>query len=81
MTHLQRFEAALRSAEPGRAMRSLVTELAAEGQGKDEIYAACERVALRLREAGREADEELVLDVMDALEGWCHPDARLLPDR
>jgi hypothetical protein len=81
MTHLERFETALRSAEPGRALRSLVNELAAEGQDKQDIYQLCERVMLRLREAGRGADEEVVLDVMDALDGWCHPGARLPSDR
>jgi len=28
----------------------------------------------------RETDEDAVLDVMDALTGWCHPDAQLLAD-
>jgi hypothetical protein len=64
-------------------MRSLVHELAAEGHPKAEIYNALEQllVQLRARPDARNIDEDAVLDVMDALTGWCRPDAELLPDR
>ena len=36
---------------------------------------------MRLRaRGGREEQEEGVLNVMDGLTEWCHPDGRLLPD-
>jgi hypothetical protein len=38
-------------------------------------------VQLRSRPDGRESDEDAVLDVMDALLGWCHPSAELLPEK
>jgi hypothetical protein len=81
MDYEQRFEAALKSAEPGRALRSLVLALSAEGVRKEVIYELCEQLLLRLRAASREAEEESLLDVMDALTGWCHSEARLLPDK
>jgi hypothetical protein len=33
-----------------------------------------------LREAGREKDEDAVMDVMDFLVGWCSPHMRLSTD-
>jgi hypothetical protein len=30
-----------------------------------------------LRQAGREADEDMVMDVMDFLMGWCSPHMKL----
>jgi hypothetical protein len=82
MTPEERLESALRSAEPARALRSLVLTLSQEGHAKTRIYQLLEELVagLRSRDDYRESDGEVVLDVMDALTGWCHPDARLLPD-
>ena len=32
---------------------------------------------LAFRAEGKERAEDAVLDLMNSLEGWCHPDARL----
>jgi hypothetical protein len=82
MAH-QRFEAALRSPEPGHALRSLALEFFREGLGKNEIFALFEQFLLDLRGTGNyhTAEEDAVLDVMDALTGWCHPSGELLPDQ
>ena len=63
-------------------MRTLVLELSHKGYSKDDLYELLEKfiVHLRSRDDFRESDEDLVLDVMDALTGWCHPDAKLLPE-
>lgn len=73
---------ALRSSEPVPALRGLVEEMAQQGSSKSEIYELLEKflVQLRTQPDPRVADEEAVLDVMDALSGWCHPDAALLPE-
>jgi hypothetical protein len=81
MQYQQRFEAALRTPDPGQALRALVTELSAEGLSEPEIYQLFEEELLHLRAAGRSAEEDVILDTLDALSGWCHPDARLLPDK
>jgi hypothetical protein len=74
-----RCEAALQSEEPERRLRTLVLDLANEGRGNSEIYALLENVLVRLRaDNGPEEQEESILNVMDALTGWCHPAARLL---
>jgi hypothetical protein len=82
MTNKERLQSALRSAEPARTLRSVVQELARAGQTKEEVYHLLEELLLDLR--GREdvpaSSEDAVLDVMDALTGWCHPDAQLIRD-
>ena len=81
MTSEERCEVALHTKEPERGLRALVLELAKEGRTKAEIYALLENALVRLRAGnGREEQEESVLNVMDALTGWCHPGGRLLPD-
>jgi hypothetical protein len=82
MLVVSRLVEALRSENPAKKLRSLVADLAAEGQSKASIYDALEEVLIHLREDGnkRDAEEEVVLDVTDALSDWCHPSARLLPD-
>jgi len=82
VTPQERLRTALRSPEPARAMRSLVLELSREGRTKEEIYDLLEKFVLGLRTRAdyQESDEDAVLDVMDALTGWCHPDAQLPVD-
>jgi hypothetical protein len=83
MPAAERLESALRSPDPNRALRALILELAAEGCRKADIYALLEQTLLdlRSREDHREADEDAVLDALDSLTEWCHPDARLLPEQ
>jgi hypothetical protein len=52
------------------------------GRSKTEIYKIFEDFILDFRQSDkyREADEELLMEVMDALTDWCHPSAKLLPD-
>jgi len=73
---------ALHSPDPARALRSLIRALSLEGHTKTEIYELLEQFVAQLRTGPgyRAADEDLVLDVMDALTGSCHPDARLLSE-
>lgn len=80
MTETERFETALHSHDPGTALRTVVLELAMEGTAKPELYSRLETFLLerRLREEHSESDEDALLDVLDALSGWCHPAAQLL---
>jgi hypothetical protein len=81
MNDEERYELALQTKEPERALRALVLDLAKEGRHKTEIYTALESVLVRLRARGdQDEQEESVLNVLDALTGWCHPDGRLLAD-
>ena len=82
MPDLELFERALRSDDPGRSLRSLAQALAAKGQTKEQVYSGFEAFLLHLRERPNlpEKDEDAVLDAMDAVAGWCHPDAALFPE-
>jgi hypothetical protein len=81
MTPEERCEAAVQAKEPERALRALVLDLAKEGRSKAAIYDLLENVLARLRVGdASEEREDAILNVMDALTGWCHPNARLLPD-
>lgn len=83
MTALDRLETALRSSEPGRAVRAVVEDLAREGNSKAHLQDFFERVLMQVRTRPdfREAEEDAVLDVLDALTGWCHPGAELLREK
>ncbi len=72
------YDNTLRSDKPYENLRAQVTTLNQEGKAKAEIVESLERLVLRLRGEGRPQDEELVLDVLDALGGWCHPSHHLL---
>ena len=82
MTAQERLETALRSKDPGLRLRGLVEDLAREGIAKPQIYQLLESLLsqLRMRADFSQTAEESILDVMDALDGWCHPSAKLLPD-
>jgi hypothetical protein len=81
MIENERCERALQAKEPEVALRARVLDLAKEGQKKEDLYALLENVVARLRAShAPENQEDAVLNVMDALTGWCHPDARLIPD-
>ncbi len=72
------FDEALHSTDPFGQLREVVRGLLAEGHEYDALYAELQHyVVEELRAAGREDDEDVVLDVMDYLTGWCGPDAEL----
>ena len=75
-----RFEKALQSPEPLKALNNLAIELSAEGHEVTDIYGLFENFLLHLRNSGekKEAEEELLMEVMDALTGWCHPNVQLI---
>ena len=74
----EQFDEALRSANPTGQLRELVRGLLAAGHERDALYAEMQRYVIdELRAANRDEDEDVVLDVMDNLIGWCGPGMRL----
>ena len=73
---------ALHLPRPGQAFRDLVLELANEGYEKKQILQLLEDFLIQLREqeGHKNSDEDVILDTMDCLTGWCHPEGKLLPD-
>jgi hypothetical protein len=67
---------ALDAEEPLVALRSTVAdELREHGDDRRRVLNDLEELRLVLREEGR--DEDVVLDVMDFVTGWCSPHERL----
>jgi hypothetical protein len=71
------FDEALRSPDPLERLRSLALRLSSQGQDQAEIIAKFEEARRQLRESSRESDEDVVMDVMDCLVGWCSPHMRV----
>ena len=67
------FEAALGSDEPIDALRAAVRRMLGGDYDRQAIMSILEDFRESLRTAGREKDEELVLEVMTHLEGWASP--------
>ncbi len=71
------FEEALRSPDPVDGLRALAIRLLAEGHGREDVIARFENTRAQLREVNRDAEEDIIMDVMDFLVGWCSPHARI----
>jgi hypothetical protein len=56
-------------AKLGEVARGLVNE----GQSRETVVQRLECLRQELRAAGRDGDEDAVLDVLDFLTGWCSP--------
>jgi hypothetical protein len=83
MTPTARNRDGAQSAEPQLTLKSLVRQLAKDGNGKDTIYHAFEDALQETRRAhhGEEsAEEDSLLEVMDLLSGFCDPNLVLLPE-
>jgi hypothetical protein len=74
-------EESLHSSNPFEQLRLLVVSLQGEGFDRGAILHFFEEARQNLRNAGREADEDIVMDVMDCLVGWCSPKMSLEPER
>jgi hypothetical protein len=77
MTISEQFELAFRSAKPYEALRAVAEALLAEGRPEKAVYDLFEAVRAQLRLESRETEEDLVMEVMDCLVGWCAPHQKL----
>jgi hypothetical protein len=76
----QRIQEALRSSEPVNELRNLVLRLLTDGRTREAILELLESARQQLRQANCETDEDVVMDVMDFLVGWCSPHMKLSPE-
>lgn len=77
MSARERLEAALRAECPTLQLREVVRQLLSEGWERDALITELEDWRPRLREAGREEAEDVVLEVLDFLTGFCSPHMQL----
>jgi hypothetical protein len=81
MNPIDRFHRAMQSDRSGEELRRTILALAQEGHTKEEIYGAMNELLDQVREkhgGAESAEEDIILEIMDALTGWCHPKARLM---
>lgn len=71
------FEASFGSPEPLWEMRGVVRALLARGDDRQLLIDELSDYLTELRAANREADWEVVYDVLTFFEGWCHPRLKL----
>jgi hypothetical protein len=79
MNSISRFEAALHTDEPPARLRQLALDLAAEGYSPPAVLELFEAFRAVLQSSLRQAEEDLVLEAMDAIVGWCAEAAKLFP--
>jgi hypothetical protein len=64
---------ALKAPQPLEAMRQLARDRLSQGSTRKEIREELEQLRVRLQAEDREADEDVVLDALDLVTGWCSP--------
>jgi hypothetical protein len=73
----ERLVAALASDNRFGALYALTKSLVGEGHERQALVDEMERLREALHRENREDDEDVVLDVMDCLTGFCGPDMRI----
>jgi hypothetical protein len=68
---------AFETKEPYGVLRETVKGLLDQGYDRKILIESLTQFGLMLRSQGKKAEEDEVLDVLDTLTGWCHPDAQL----
>ena len=69
--------ASLSQEDQGERLRELASNLLKDGLSRDELIAQFESFREVLRREGREDEEDVVLDTMDYMVGWCSPHMKL----
>ena len=65
------FVHALKSPQALLDMRMLLLNKLDKGSTREELVELLERLRLQLQAADRDADEDIVLEALDLLTGWC----------
>ena len=78
MNFEQLFGSAIMAPNPLAQLHKVVVGLLEQGFSHAELLAQLEKYRDTLRAAERETDEDVILDVMDFLTGWCSPHMRLV---
>jgi hypothetical protein len=76
---ISQFEVALHTDQPSARLQQLALDLTAEGYSPPAVLELFEAFRAVLQSSHRQAEEDLVLETMDAIVGWCSPSARLFP--
>jgi hypothetical protein len=77
MTWEDEFEQAPASAEPLKDLSDRVSALIEGGADREQVRQRLEAFHVQLADAGRDDDDDVVLEVLDFLTGWCNPSQRI----
>ncbi len=77
MSARERFEAALHSENPVLCLRNVVQDMVDKGRDQASLVAELEAFRTMLQAEGRDNDEDIVLDVMDFVVGFCSPHMKI----
>ncbi|MGW4947748.1 hypothetical protein ACWEOZ_39865 [Actinoplanes sp. NPDC004185] len=77
MEFLREIDVALAADDPLDASRATVQKFRELGSSPAEMIEMLQAHALDLRRAGREREDDTVLEVLDFLSGWCAPHMRI----
>lgn len=73
----ERIELALHSPEPFKQLHALAVNLLDQGLDRATVIQDFKKVQRQLRAADREAEEDVLMDVLDCLVDWCSPHVRI----
>ena len=71
------FDEALSAPEPTLRLREAVVRAREAGVDRDTVQGQLQALRTHLRDAGRDEDEDVVLEVMDFLAGWSSPHMKI----
>ena len=72
------FEQVLAMPDPVGALRNaVVVELHERGASRDALLASLDEQRVAYRSAGREREQDAVIEIMERLSGWSAPSARI----
>jgi hypothetical protein len=67
------FEQALKTESPALSLRASLAAMLSRGASRESLLRDLDDIRRELRATRREPDEDVVLEVMDFLEGWSSP--------
>jgi hypothetical protein len=77
MSVTDEFNAALASGDGLSGVRAAAQRELQSGTPRERVISELEALRSDLRAVGREADDDVVLEVLDFVTGWCSPHVRL----
>jgi hypothetical protein len=77
MSITDEFNAALASGEGLNGLRAAAEHELQSRTPRERVISQLEALRRDLRAVGREADDDVVLEVLDFVTGWCSPHVRL----
>lgn len=77
MSLSEKAERALHADNPTLALRDVAAALLREGQTHEQVLRSFEELLMSFRASGRDTDEDVVLEVMDFITGYCSPHMKL----